>query len=79
MLQNLNLQSLLIVMQIWYLENICLVHYLLTEQQLPSSPTRFGDRNCPTIAVRQTAADRVFDYASAVLKDCLLLFELKDA
>ena len=46
---------------------------------LPESITQLVARQQPSEAVRRVAPDGVFNYASAILNDGLLLLELKDA
>ena len=49
------------------------------QRRLPASVTSAADRSRASQAVKKAAPDGVFNYASAVLNDGLLLLEFKDA
>ena len=49
------------------------------QRRLPQWLQTFQDEPAPSRSVRSQVADGVFNYASAVLNDGLLLFELRDA
>ena len=50
-----------------------------SKRKLPAWLMKCGDEEMPSIQVRESTTDGVFNYASAVLNDGLLLLELRDA